>query len=201
MGLDLGIGEIFGAIGAIGSVVGSITQASAAKQAAQAQEQEADYQAEVAQNNQKIAAQNAQYAAQSGEAQLQQTQLQTRSQTSAVAAALAANGLDINTGSPAQVRQGQEQIGQLEGENVKEQELVNVYGYQTQETNYAAQAGLYQLEAQNAAKAAEIAPLGSLFSGAGSLASKWSSWQTETGGSGITSAASSFVDPLTGLTF
>ena len=102
--------------------------------------------------------------------------------TGAVGAELAANGMDINTGSPAAVRSSEAATTQLDVENTAQKAALDVYGFRTQATNFGAQSGLFQQEASQAPIAGGLAAGTTLLSGVGSLASKWSNWQRETGG-------------------
>lgn len=116
---------------AAGSVVKGVGSADAAS-----------YQATVARNNATIARQNAGYSAAAGSAEVTQEGLKTRAAGANVRAGLAANGLDVSTGSPADVQVGQREIGGLDTATVASRAAEQVYGYQTQATSYDAQANL-----------------------------------------------------------
>lgn len=102
----------------------------------------ADYQAKVAENNATIAQQNADAATQAGETQAAQKSRQGAERQSAVKAAIAANGLDVNTGSPVDVEAGGREVAATDTETTLHNALLTAYGYRTQETGYEAQAGL-----------------------------------------------------------
>lgn len=127
-----------------------------------AQMQASQYQAKVASNNAIIAKQNAAYAASAGAAQAEQAGLKARSQAANVRAGEAAAGVDVNTGSAADVQTGQREIGALDTQTVSNNAALEAYGYQTQAANFRSQvsmdhyAGDYALEAgfTNAAAAA-----------------------------------------------
>jgi hypothetical protein len=176
------VGVGLSAAGTVASVIGS-------EQAAKAQSEQAAYQAQVAKNNQTIADQNAAYASEASNAQVTQAQLKQRSETGAVAAGLAANGLDINTGSPSQVRTAESEITQLNTENTEQQGALQIYGYRTSASNFGAQSGLFQQQASQAGTAGNISAVTGLLSGASSLASKWSDWQTKAGSTGLDNPA------------
>lgn len=173
MGFDLGIGEIAaaaGAIGSVGSAIGAISSGNA--QAAQAA-----YQAQVDKNNQIIASQNAAYATQAGEAKAYDQGLKERAQQGALAAALAANGIDINSGSAEDVRQTQRQTGLLETERVRQNAALTAYGYRTQSSNFGAQAGLDAAQSKFSSEAGWLKGVGGLLSSASVLPSKFD-WMT-----------------------
>ena len=120
---------IAGAVaGAAGSIMGGISQANAAH-----------YQAQVAANNALIEKQNAAYAASAGSAKTEQAGFQARAQLAQVRAGEAANGLDVNSGTPADVQESEHEIGDLNTHTVANNSALQVYGYQTQAVNYQAQ--------------------------------------------------------------
>lgn len=120
-------------IGAAGKLLGGVSSAHAAS-----------YQAQVARNNAVVAQQNAAYAASAGASQTEQAGLKARSRDAAVRASLAANGVDVNTGSAADVQVSSRELGQLDTATVANNAALEAYGYRTQATNYTAQAGLEQ---------------------------------------------------------
>ena len=120
---------IAGAVaGAAGSIMGGISQANAAH-----------YQAQVAANNALIEKQNAAYAASAGSAKTEQAGFQARAQLAQIRAGEAANGLDVNSGTPADVQESEHEIGDLNTRTVANNSALQVYGYQTQAVNYQAQ--------------------------------------------------------------
>ena len=169
---DFGLAEAGFALSAIGTGIGAI----GAINQAQAQRANAQYQAEVAKNNQIIAEQNAQYASQAGAAQTEKAQLQQRAVEGEIGAALAAGGVDINTGSPALTRTAAAETKQLDTATVSNEAALRVYGFRTQATNYGAQGQLFQQEANQAPLAGLISGGSSFLSGIGGLASKWAAW-------------------------
>jgi hypothetical protein len=172
---DFGIGEIAAAASLAGtaiSAVGAIGQGNAAAA-------NASYQAQVAKNNQIIAEQNANYASQAGAAATTRAQLKQRSEEGALGAAIAAGGIDPNTGSAKAVRSAQAET------TAAQDAALRVYGFRTNATNYGAESGLRQQEARQAPIAGLISGGGTLLSGAGGLASRWSAWQNSATGNGM----------------
>src|SRR5437667_4975506 len=98
-------------IGIAASVIGTGIGAIGAIQSSRAQAAAANYQSQVAANNAQIAQQNAALAAQTGQAKAEATGLRNREAIAAATAAIAANGVDVNTGSALDVRTTQRQIG------------------------------------------------------------------------------------------
>lgn len=107
----------------------------------------ANYQAAVAENNATIARGNAGYTAGAGATEIEDAGLKARSESAGVRSSLAANGVDVNTGSAAGVQVSQREIGQLDTETVANRAALDVYGYQTQATSYDAQAQLDRMQA------------------------------------------------------
>ena len=161
----------FGLIATIASTAIGAVGAIGQGQAAAAQ---ANYQAQVARNNAIIANQNANYAISAGEAKAADVGPQERARAGAVRAALAASGLDVNSGSAEQVQEGTQRIGQTNIERERQQAALRAYGYRSQATNFSAEAGLDTLAAKNASEGGFLKAGGLLFSGAsGLIGSKW----------------------------
>ena len=148
---------VLGTIGTIAGAAGTVMSGVAAGKAA-------DYQAKVAENNAKTAEQNAAYSAHAGVTQAENASKREAAKGAAIKAAMAANGVDVNTGSDLDVTQSQRQEGLLNTQNVEQNALLQVYGYRTQATNYQAQAELDKQTAHDA-------PIGAAFGAAGSLLS------------------------------
>lgn len=158
------------ALSAIGtgiSAIGAIGQGQAAAD-------QARYQSQVATNNQIIANQNANYAIAAGEQRATDQAMKERANAGAVRAALAAGGLDVNTGSAADIREGVAETGQQDIERVRQGASLRAYGYRTEATKYGAEAGLDALAAKDASRAGLFKAGGLLFAGAsGLIGSKW----------------------------
>lgn len=150
------------AVSAYGSISSGIAQGKAAS-----------YQAQVAQNNSTIAQRNATYATQAGEAQATEKSLQNAQQLGKIKAAQAANGVDVNSGSAADVQASQREIGQVDTENTVQQSLLQAYGYRQQAATYAGQAGLDQAESSNDVEGGILSGAGGLLGSAGSVGTKW----------------------------
>jgi hypothetical protein len=142
-------------------------------EAGQAQSKAAAYNAAVARNNQTIAEQKAQYTAEAGEAQAQEEDLQNANKEGAMRAAIAANNVDVNTGSAEDVQTSQREVDRLDTLTNLNNTLLQVYGYQTQATNYAAQSNLDTAESQQASIAGDIGGFGTLVGNASNIGFKW----------------------------
>lgn len=165
----MGVGAIAAGTAIAGAAVsayGSIS-AGAAKSKADA------YQAQVAQNNSTIAQRNAQYSEEAGAAQATEKSLQGAQQLGKIKASQAANGVDVNSGSAADVQASQRQINQLDTENTMQQSVLQAYGYRQQAASYAGQSGLDQAESGQDFEAGVLSGAGGLLGSAGSIGSKW----------------------------
>lgn len=160
-------------IGAIGTVAGAGLGALGAINQADAAAANARYQAQVAANNQIIATQNANYATKAGEANAYTTGLKNREKAGAVIAGLASSGLDVNTGSAADVRSGEDTSLYTGVERVRQGAALTAYGYRAQATNYGAEAQLLPIEASQEQSAGLLKAGGLLFAGASSVAPKF----------------------------
>lgn len=135
----------------------------------------ANYQSQVAKNNQIIAEQNANYASAAGQAQATNEGLKGAATSGKIKASIAANGVDVNTGSAAAVQTSQAETNELNTANVLNNSALQVYGYRSQAANYGAQAAAEQAQAQQAPIAGDLGAVGSLLGGASSVGFKWAS--------------------------
>ena len=164
---------------AIGATLlsGAVAGYSAIK-SSNAQSAAANYQAEVAKNNASIASSNASYAEEAGAAQEQTSALQTRAEVGSAAAAQASSGLDINSGSAVAVRSSDAALGTLSGLNIRNSAARQAYGYETQSSNFTADAGLDTATAANASAAGGISAAGSVIGSLGSAGSTYAKFNT-----------------------
>lgn len=140
-------------ISAAGAVSGGIAAGHAAS-----------YQAQVARNNATIEQQNAAYSASAGAAQAEQSGLAERSKLANLRAGEAANGLDVNSGSPAEVQESERLVGRLNTETVSNNAALQAYGYESKATSEQAQAKLDSAEAGWDPIAGGISAAGTLLS-------------------------------------
>lgn len=169
-------------LASVGLGVAGMMQQSAAQQQQAAAISASDlYQAQVAENNAKIARQNAISTMQTGEISAENQELQDKAKTGTMVAAMGANGVDVNTGSNAQVRAGADQNTMLDALTIRSNAARSAYGYRVEATSQKAQAGLDTQSAANATQAGQIASEGSLISGASSVAKAFAPYQNSSG--------------------
>lgn len=157
-------------------LIGSAVSAYGAYQGAQANAAAANYQAQVARNNALIARQNAAWTAASGAAKEAAQGMKNAAAVGNLKAKQGASGVDINTGSSANVRAAAAELGQLDLATTRSNTSREAYGYEVAATGDVAQANLLQSEASNYANMAPISSLGTFLTGASSVGSKYASW-------------------------
>jgi hypothetical protein len=138
---------------------------------------EASYKAQVAANNAKMAEQAQQYAATAASSQVENAGLKARAQFGEVRTGLAANNIDVNSGTAANVQESQRLIGAKEVSTVASNAARQVYGYGAEEQSDVAQAKLYGAEAPY-----DIAS--GFISAAGDVAGGWADLDLKTGNTG-----------------
>jgi len=150
---------IMGLVGTGISAIGSISQGNS-------QAAEANYQAQVQRNDALIATQNANYTTAAGETTAYNTGLQERAKAGAIKAALGAGGINVNSGSAADVRESQDVLGLTDVAQVRQNAALKAYGFRTQATSYQAESQLETAEAGYDTDAGWLKGLGSLLTGA-----------------------------------
>ncbi|MFM0151449.1 hypothetical protein [Paraburkholderia sediminicola] len=160
------------AAGAAASAYGAIRQGQAASAAA-------SYQAQVAKNNQTIASQ---YAAQSladGQNQVAAKQQQTAQMIGGERAAMAANGVDLDSGSALRIQGDTAKLGDVDAMTIKNNAARAAYGYQLQGVSYGQQASLDESTGANAVSAGNLNAFSSILGGASSVGSKWTQYKID----------------------
>jgi hypothetical protein len=180
--MGIGAGTAALALAAIGTATAVYGQV----QAGNAQAANARYQSQVAANNAKIAQQNQVYAIQAGEAKAQAQSLRGAALSGRVRAALAANGVDVNSGSPLDVETGVRRAGELDTLTTMNNAALQAYGYRAAASTGEGQAGLLAAQAGQAQAGAAIGAAGTLLNNASSLGFKWGAMQSSGGGGGGT---------------
>ncbi len=128
--------------------------------------QQGAYGAQVARNNAETARRNADYARTAGMAQASIASMKGAEKLASLKADQAASGVDVNSGSFVDVQGGQREADALDAETVLTNAELSAYGYSTQARDFEA-------EAVQTETASWFDALGSLASGASSLAGKW----------------------------
>lgn len=116
-------------IAAAGSVMGGIQA-----------KQQANYQAQIAQRNAGLAEQSAKDALDRGQVAEQQQYRRTAQLSGAQRAAMAANGIDPDSGSGAAIQLDTASLGAQDAQTIRENAMRETKGYEINAANYTAQA-------------------------------------------------------------
>ena len=155
------------------SAVGAGINAFGAIQSGAAQSRMYQYQAGVAETNQKIALQNRDYALNVGETEAVRYGMGAAQRGAQLKTGMSVSGMDIGSGSKADVQSSQQIVSGMDLGQIGKNAARKAYNYEVEADQNAAQAGLYTRAASDAESAGGIKALGSLVSGAGSVADKW----------------------------
>ena len=147
---------------------------------ASAQQATLGYEAAVARNNQTIANYQADLAIQNGAVQEQNQQLKTANMEGDQRAALAANGVDLGTGSATEVLATTEFMGKRDALTIRDNAARQAWAYKNQAQGYGSEAAADT--ATGSAINPGMAGLTSLLSGAGQVAMQWKARNTATNG-------------------
>lgn len=152
--------------GALFQAVGAIAGGAAANNAAK-------YNAQVASNNAAMAQRQAEDAKERGRIEEQRFRLQAAQLRGQQAASLAANGVDISSGSPLQVLADSAGMAELDAASVRDQAAREAYGYQVESANYLNESTLERARGKSAKRASYFEAGSSLLTGAGRVAANW----------------------------
>lgn len=184
MGFDPVSLAVMGVAGAGISGFGAYEKGQSEQQQFDAQAANADYQSQVAANNALIANQNVAMTEQAGVAKEAAQGMKTAASVGTIKAAQGASGIDVNTGSAAQVREAAAELGAQDALTIRSNTAREAYGYEVASTSDTASSKLLTSEAgqareagDNAAEAGDISALGTFLSGASSVGSKYSGLQ------------------------
>jgi hypothetical protein len=158
-------------------LAGAGVSAFGAYEQAQAQAENAQYQAQVAQNNAAIARANAALTEASGAAKEAAQGMKTASTVGQTKATQAASGIDVNTGSAADVRLAESKLGALDALTIRSNTAREAYGYEVAATSDIAESQLLETEASQAKEAGDISALGTFLTGASSVGLKFQNMQ------------------------
>src|SRR5574337_330863 len=161
---SVGMGASVGSdiLGTVGSLMSGFGQSAQAK-----------YQAGIARMNAQVERQNAQWALDAGESQALQSGRKTAQIVGAQRSQQAANNLDVNFGSPSQVRTSQTLVGQEEQSNIRLGAARTAYGREIAALGDEASAKMYDRAAKTSKIAGFINAGSSILGSVGSVSSKW----------------------------
>jgi hypothetical protein len=90
---------------------------------------------------------------------------------------MAANGVDLNSGSALRIQGDTAKLGDVDALTIRNNAARAAYGYQLQGLSYGQQATLDESSAANAVSAGNLNSFASIVGGASSVGSKWSTYQ------------------------
>ena len=176
-------GSTLATVSSIAGIAGAGISAIGALTAGNANAKNAAYQAQVASNNAIIAKQNAELTSAAGEQRAQAIGLKAAGALADTKASESALGVDVNSGSNLETQKSQRELALTDAQNTRYSAYLAARGQQLEGTSQAAQAGLYNAEANQYGIAGDLAAGGSLASGAASVGAKYAAWQNTTGNS------------------
>lgn len=159
-------------IAAAAAVIGAGLTAYGASEQADAQKKASNYQAEVAANNAKIAGYQRSAELQQGEDLAQQSMTQRAQMLSKQRAALAANGVDLSSGSAIDLMASTEFLGAQDVNQIQSNAARKAWGYDVDGSNYKAQSNLdkWKADSTNPTAVGAMAGTSSLLSSASMFA-------------------------------
>lgn len=169
-GVSAGASQGFGEVSTALSTFGQLNTAIGTSQLAA-------YQAQVAKNNAAIELTNANNAAAAGNVAESEEKLRTGLLVGQQKAAQAANGIDVNVGSPVAVRNSTEEVGSIDAAMIHYNAARQALGLEQEAQNQQTQSELDKKASANDLVGGVMKAGASFLSGASSLSSKWSQFQ------------------------
>jgi len=162
-----------GGLGMFNTFLGGITSAIGGFEQGQAEKRMYDYQAGIARLNAQISEQNAKYASDVGELQAGMYGTKAAQQLGAIKSTQASHGLDIRSGSAAQVQASERLVSATDMAAIRSNAARTAFNYREMAQQGAAQAGLDVMAGRTAATAGMIRAATSIIGGATSVSSQW----------------------------
>jgi hypothetical protein len=175
MGIDPVSLAVIGLAGAATSAVGGI-------EAGQATAASDSYQAQVAANNATLAKQQGKLDIQSGEIAAVDQGLKTKAKIGTEKASQGASGIDVNSGSAADVRAGTAMVGTVDVSTIRSNAVKKAYSDEVQANSDTAQGQLDTMGASAAETGADIGAAGTLLTGASTVGANYAKLQNMTSG-------------------
>lgn len=139
--------------------------------------QSAMFQSQVAKQNAAEAMREAQSAQKAGDQAVQTSQQKTAALLGAQTAQMAASGLDLSSGSPADVQGDTMRAGAQDAATIRQNYYDRVRGYVTDANNFSTEAAAAKAKGYGDLAQGILKGGSSLLGGASSLSAKWSSFQ------------------------
>ena len=171
--------ETLAAVSIGASVLGGGMGMMGARASSDANAQAANYQAAVARNNQLIAQRYADQSIMTGMHKQEMQGYKTRQMLGTAKATQAASGIDVNSGSPVEVRRSIAEMGELDREMIMYNAAQEAYGYKIKAAGFGADAELGRMKASAAQTAGDYGVASSFLSGVSSVSDKWAGYKTK----------------------
>lgn len=178
---------VMGITAVVGAVVGTTTSIVSANNTKKVNE----YQAKVAQDNAKIAEENAKNERQSGLEEARRQRIKTIQTIGAQQTAMAANGIDIASGSALDTVSDTAQTGELDALMLQYNSERQAFNYEMQSNNFTNQANLDMFAAKNAKTTGTLNAVGSVVNSVSDvgmkldtkeISNKWNNWKASNKG-------------------
>ena len=163
------------------TALGTVLQVRGQQQQAAAAAASSRYQAQVAENNRITAERQAADTIERGQTEEQRSRQQTRQLQGRQVAALAASGVDTQSGSALDIIGDTAALGEIDALTIRDNAAREAHGQLVQAQNFGAQGQLLRQEASNQDS---FSPVGTLLTGVGGIADRWWSYRRQSRGSG-----------------
>jgi hypothetical protein len=137
------------------------------------------YQKTISNENARLAMGNAKDATQRGQLEEQRSRLETRQQIGSTRAGLAAQGVDVGSGSSADVQASEAGIGELDALTIRNNAAREAYGYQVEAAQDTREGRLAQFSGDAAASGYRAQGVSTLLTGLGNTAARAYSYQKD----------------------
>lgn len=166
------------------TVAGTANQFITQRREAKAAEQMGDYEAQLYGMNAEFAELQAEDAIARGRESEFRSRAGTRQLVGAQRVALAAQGISLDTGSPADVIENDMMLGELDALTIRNNARREAWGFQAQAAQYRAHGDMARWAGKRAAKSLRNQSVSTLLSGAGNLFSIYQSYGKTSGSGG-----------------
>lgn len=180
-----GIETALAIAGTVATVAGAGVSYMSSQASASAASKQAEYNAQVAKNNQAIADQAAKDAVTKAQVSQQTKADQTNALLGRQKVALAANGVEVNTGSAVDLQSDTKAAGTLDELTIQNNAAREAAGYTNQSTNYATTAAADEAASADALSSGNLKGEASLLSASSQVASQWYNYTSGTKSSSL----------------
>lgn len=171
---DFGISAAVAAI--VGAVVSTTMSVVSSVQQGKATQAQYNYQAQVARNNAKVAEANAAQTRQEGIEESRMQRIKTLQRIGTQQAAMAANGIDISSGTALDTIEDTAAMGELDALTTRYNAETKALAYEHQSNNFNNQANLDVFAGENAYKAGTMNAIATGFEGLGKIGTVATNW-------------------------